>query len=187
VCRERVIATDGDDRRRLGQQRHELRVADGVGLTGKSLAYDQIVSVELGVTFRAWEFCCHLAVLSAWIMPDNSFRVGSFWISRARAAVLRSPSAALKDVGNVTPVSKSFRPSSTLLNPSSVNCKPASSSLRERLQLAKYVAKFGSALASEIQKALLKGGAKFYGCRIFSRASMAPAAPCSTGQASRDG
>jgi hypothetical protein len=33
---------------------------------------DEIVSVELGVIFRAWDFC----VFSARIMPDNALPVG---------------------------------------------------------------------------------------------------------------
>ena len=53
----------------------ELRVGDEM-LTGKSVGYDEIVSVELGVIFRAWDFCCHLAVFSARIMPDNALPVG---------------------------------------------------------------------------------------------------------------
>jgi hypothetical protein len=49
----------------------ELRVGDEM-LTGKSVGYDEIVSVELGVIFRAWDFC----VFSARIMPDNALPVG---------------------------------------------------------------------------------------------------------------
>ena len=83
----------------------ELRVGDEM-LTGKSVGYDEIVSVELGVIFRAWDFCCHSARDHA--RQRLARRV--FWISRTRAAVLRSLPGTLKDVGNVTPVSMSFRP-----------------------------------------------------------------------------
>jgi hypothetical protein len=52
-------------------------------LTGKSVGYDEIVSVELGVIFRAWDFC----VFSARIMPDNALPVGFLDFENASRSV----------------------------------------------------------------------------------------------------